>query len=137
MPYTHQQKRDALEQVIMSGGDLDAVSAKMKINKETLRRWLKDAPPVLDQLQTHIEGHALKLAKDLLSEEETLPLNQRASALGMLIDRLLKLEALKVPADSTADEAHNTIEIVYRRANGSHTAQPDWRREGSDHAHND
>ena len=134
MPYTPQQKKDAIEHLLLNGGDVDKTSTEMNIRKATLRRWMKDAPSVLEYLQTYMSAHALTLAKDLLQDGQSTPLNQRASALGMLVDRLLKFDALKPPTES---HTRSTVEIIYRDQQGGTATEPDWRREGSDHAHDD
>lgn len=78
---------------------------------------------VLGELETHIAKHALKLAKELLLDDDKqkkqpAPLNQRASALSMLVDKLLKLEARRLHAD--ADDVNTPIvqQIAFRDVDG-------------------
>ncbi len=144
MPYTPAQKQHALARLRANDNDITCTSDETGISASTLRRWRdatdNDGEPtapadVLTQLEAHMARDALTLAETLLQDEQAAPLNQRASALGMLVDRLLKLDALR---STDAEGSPPTIEIVYRDADGTRHAQPRWLREGTDDAtHND
>ncbi|MFN8378111.1 MAG: hypothetical protein U0452_05515 [Anaerolineae bacterium] len=66
-------------------------------------------------------AHALNVA--IRETTGTAPLNQLSAALGLVIDRLLKLEA-HAPAEDETDET--VIQIEYKYPDGSVHRRPPW-----------
>ncbi|MFZ4816975.1 MAG: hypothetical protein ACOYL5_20735 [Phototrophicaceae bacterium] len=62
----------------------------------------QDAAAALERLEALFAEQSVKIAESLLDGLDKAPLNQRASALGMLFDRLQKLEARHSAADPNA-----------------------------------
>lgn len=135
MPYSPEEKQRALDRLRANGGSAKQTSRETGISARTLRRWrdaARKADPaandgsaplpddVLGALETHMATHALTLAEQLLDENQPAPLNQRTSALSMLVDKLLKLDARRADA-APANEPHEPIEqrIAFRDLDGT------------------
>jgi|GEM_PF-3520461 len=87
---------------------------------------IDNATLALQELEKQLSAHAVQLAHGLLNEFEHAPLNQRASALGLLFDRLIKLEARH------AQTGHAVLEVIFRDADDSLHPSPFWEREAHD-----
>ncbi len=87
---------------------------------------IDNATLALQELEKQLSAHAVQLAHGLLNEVEHAPLNQRASALGLLFDRLIKLEARH------AQTGHAVLEVIFRDADDSLHPSPFWEREAHD-----
>jgi hypothetical protein len=85
-------------------------------------------PPPIDheRLRQTLLATAFALAHAIAETTESAPLNQISAALGLVIDRLLKLEALY--ARSSASSAEEVISIEYRDPDGTRHASPPWAR---------
>ncbi len=128
--YNDVQKSVALARLMCNGGNVKRTAEETKIPEHTLRRW-RDAHDysLMKHLQHKMTEHAVSLANGLLDNENTAPLNQRASALGLLFDRLLKLE----DRESALREGEpSVIEVIFRDPDGSQHDTPFWKREGTD-----
>ncbi|MEL6151441.1 MAG: transposase [Chloroflexota bacterium] len=129
MTYTLTQKREALRKLRENDGNISKTAREINVSATALRQWRDtERQAVLAELEGHMSDHALNLAKGLLDDEQKAPLNQRASALGMLFDRLLKLDDRR-----EGDNPHSRIEIVYRDPDGTTHDTPHYHREGTDH----
>lgn len=84
---------------------------------------IDNATLALQELEKQLSAHAVQLAHGLLNDVERAPLNQRASALGLIFDRLMKLEARH------AQSGHAVLEVVFRDADDSVHSSPFWERE--------
>ncbi|MEM6282482.1 MAG: transposase [Chloroflexota bacterium] len=128
MAYSLTEKRNALRQLRENDGNISKTARDVNVSAATLRHWRDtERQAILTELEGHMSDHALNLAKSLLDNDHKAPLNQRASALGMLFDRLLKLDDRR-----EGDNSHNRIEIVYRDPDGTTHATPHYHREGTD-----
>lgn len=115
MPYSAEEKARALQRLHDHNGDIRRTSAETGISPRTLRRWTAaDTPEVPDTLEDSLHELRQQLIKDavalavsLLDVIEDAPLNQRATALNQLIDKILKL------ADDLPDTEVPVIRIEY------------------------
>lgn len=136
--YTLHDKIAALDQIALEG--LSATSAHLKIPLAHLRRWQKDALPLRRQMadeQRQRAEMAIVKAQMAMAEasvrlvsaidEERIakaPLNQIASALGVVVDRYLKLAGDDQPAEQV-------IRFEYVSPNGDIAQSPPWADEHS------
>lgn len=81
----------------------------------------KSLTDTLHELEVALAHTALALTHALNYEDA--PLNQQASALGVLVDRLLKLRGLHTPDDNAP-----VIPVMFQDADGSLHDSPFWRR---------
>ena len=118
MPYSADEKARALQRLQDNNGDIRRTSAETGISPRTLRRWsaadTPEAPEAenaledsLHELREQLIKDAVALAVSLLDVIEDAPLNQRATALNQLIDKILKL------ADDLPDTEVPVIRIEY------------------------
>lgn len=123
-----------------NNGNIAQTARDLNVTPGRIRRWRDEAERLtLDDLERTFLVHAAVLAGDLLTGEVVnAPLNQRASALGMLVDRLLKLEArreAKTPDTPAAeDDDDGPLRLVYRDRHGNLRDWGDWDDEEDDHA---
>lgn len=134
--YTEEEKRRALARLRDEGGDFGQASASTGIPARTLRTWARqqrqtadeaDAERVMAQLRHHLIENVLRLADSLEAKIDDAPLNQHASALAQLIDRLIKL-AEKLPQGEHA----GTIRIEYIDLDDTVHSTPPWTRNDSE-----
>jgi hypothetical protein len=135
-PYTLEQKIEALKR-LDEQGDLAAVSREKKISVETLRQWRREAEAIrAEQRRRHQASTELtmskvseKLAETSLKIVEAMqkpdvidkaPLNQLAAALGVLVDRYMKL------AGETTEHGEQVVRIEYVYPNGTIADAPPW-----------
>lgn len=134
MPYDSQFKTRTIKRLHANGGNIIKTSAEMKVPPSTLRRWrnlyehdedgLHDP---LELLEIQLTDHALTLAAKLLENVEGAPLNQKASALGVVIDRLLKIHEANA-AESAENDTVERVDIYYHDPDGSTHRTPIWER---------
>ena len=123
--YSQEEKDQALQRLVANAGDVPLTSAQTGIPLRTLHAWrrahLSSEQHVAPQQQqvnlAPSDDEALRLLRQQLVNEaltfitsleevmDEASLNQRVSALGQLIDRIVKLAVLLPPAQ---------IEQVYR-----------------------
>lgn len=131
--YTLHEKIAALDELMSSS--LTAVSARLNIPVSHLRRWKKEALLLRRQLAEEQQARAatcIAQAQMAMAEasvrlvsaidEERIakaPLNQLASALGVVVDRYLKLAGDTPPAEQV-------IRFEYITPNGDPAASPPW-----------
>lgn len=131
--YTLQEKIAAIDQMAVES--LTTVSARLDIPISKLRWWQRDsallrrqhteeqqqrAATCIAQAQIAMAEASLRLVQAL--DEERIgkaPLNQIASALGVVVDRYLKLTGETPPAEQV-------IRFEYVSANGDVTHAPPW-----------
>jgi hypothetical protein len=77
----------------------------------------------LELLRQRLAQNALLLADTLDDAIAEAPLNQRAAALGLLIDRLIKLDAWQ-----PQERPEGVIRIEYQDPDGSVHQTPPWAR---------
>jgi transposase-like protein len=134
--YTTAEKQHALESLDANAGDIHPTSTQLGISAQTLRNWQRKHQEQQTQreaeLAHRLRHKLLKSAERLVDSLEAVidnaPLNQRASALGAVIDRYLKLEA-QLPED---DNQEQVIRIEYRYPDNSIHATPPWAGEDSE-----
>ncbi|NWG15492.1 MAG: transposase [Chloroflexi bacterium] len=135
--YTAAEKQAALARLRENSGNVRITSAETGINPRTLRAWAQrqqsapapppESEPVEARLRDLLMDNILRLADSLEATIDDAPLNQRASALAQLIDRLLKL------ADKLPDEQRDhVLRMEYVDPDGSVHATPPWARERSE-----
>jgi hypothetical protein len=136
--YTLQDKIAALDQIALEG--FSGASARLNIPISHLRRWQKEALPLRRQMadeqkqraETAIVKAQMAMAEAsvrLISaiDEERIakaPLNQIASALGVVVDRYLKLAGDDQPTEQV-------IRFEYVSPNGDIAQSPPWADEHS------
>jgi transposase-like protein len=135
--YTEAEKRAALARLHENSGNVRLTSAETGVSPRTLRTWAQrqqsaPAPPVESEpvearLRDLLMDNILRLADSLEATIDDAPLNQRASALAQLIDRLLKL------AHKLSDEQRqHVLRMEYVDPDGSVHPSPPWARERSE-----
>jgi transposase-like protein len=131
--YSEEDRQYGLEALRANGGSISLTSAQTGIPASTLRGWARreveagaadGAEAALAQLQPHLVESILRLAESLEARIDDAPLNQRASALAQLIDRLIRL-AERLPHDASGA----VVRIEYVDADGSVHNTPEWERE--------
>ncbi len=144
MPYTHEERQAALTQLKRRNYDYEQTSADTGVSRRTLKRWHDDArTKQLDALQEKIEDlhaqlaeNALHLAQALDDSIDGAPLNQVSSALGVVVDRFLKVDdhiAQVKQAENETNEQVIRIEYQYPDSTIHHAppwANPDYQPSG-------
>lgn len=131
----HRQR--ALLALVRNNGNVAATARALNLPRAAITRWRDEANRLtLDDLERVLLVHAAVLAGDLLEGAVVdAPLNQRASALGMVVDRLLKLEARRAAptVDDAPAAAAGPPQLVFRDRAGNLRAWGDWESwEGDD-----
>lgn len=135
--YTDDDKRQALDCLRANGGDCRRTSQETGIPARTLRGWARqarqaeeeaDMERAMAQMRHRLIDNVLRLANSLEAKIDDAPLNQHASALAQLVDRLIKL-AEKLPQSSSDGEIRQ-IEYIYPDGSTHHT--PPWANDDSD-----
>jgi len=126
-------RQRALLALVRNNGNVAATAREINVSTSKIRRWRDETNDLtLDDLEQSLLVHAAVLADDLLEGTVvTAPLNQRASALGMLVDRLLKLEARREAntpdaPDNDEDTATGPVRMVFRDRQGNLREWGDW-----------
>jgi transposase-like protein len=135
--YTSEEKDRALKCLATNDGDFYKTRDETGIPVESLRRWRKQQLEQRAQLDREhlawlhhkLVESAVKLACSLEGAIDNAPLNQRASALGTVIDRYIKL-ADYLPQH---DNREQVIRIEYLYPDGSIHDTPPWAAENSEH----
>jgi hypothetical protein len=126
MPYSEEERQAALARLAANNGNVQQTSAQTGISARSLRRWAQQAPAqveqpapvsrraqrptstdgvsqqVYDHLLLTLLADAIRLAESLEPVIDEAPLNQRATALNQLIDKILKLLEALPPAEERA-----------------------------------
>lgn len=134
--YSTEDKRAALTQ-LDSGADMQSVSAQFGVRPATLRLWQQQNAEAREsrlraeicRLEERLIENTHKLLDGMDGMIENAPLNQRATALGIFIDRYLKLDehlAHTQNENEAQDETDGTIRIEYRYPDGSIHRAPPW-----------
>lgn len=143
--YTPDDKRIALER-LDSGQDTAEVSAQLNIPPGTLRAWQRKRQleqrdhqrAAFDRLEARLLASTLRLLDDIEGIIADAPLNQRATALGVFVDRVLRLEDYRTrrtaadEAEAAADAAPGRIWIEYISADHPPQAVPGWAKQTAD-----
>jgi len=137
MRYTDEQKQEALRHIRKHGGSVAEASRQLDIPYSTLMKWYNAAqlpePDLLQRLERKLGDHALTLAEDLMDKDADPPINQRASALGTLVDRLLKFEKLRDEREGGAGSTQYIVRrVIFQDADGIEYNEPSWAREGDE-----
>lgn len=151
MRYTEAFKRQAVARVTASPNEAATIARELGVPRSTLFNWRKQyALAPVSSLQhsdgegdegqtpeTEADAQNQRLRQSLLDTAFTLthaireatenaPLNQLSAALGLVIDRLLKLEAQKPNLSLSVSE--ELIRIEYKDSDGSLHHSPPWAR---------
>ena len=129
---TKTDRQRALLALIRHNGNMTKAAREADVPRHKIARWRDEANALtLDDLERTLMTHAALLAEDLLNGLIVeAPLNQRASALGMLVDRLLKLESRHesqpedIPTDTPSDDGR--VRMVFRDKQGRLREWGDW-----------
>jgi hypothetical protein len=130
--YTLQQKIDAIHE-LQAGQSYEVISTKKNIPIGTLQKWYRQRATLRQAYQQQqqaanydkmlfIQHHMADKAAELLAAMDTdrivkAPLNQVASALGILIDRFLKLQFAQEEHDAANTE--QVIRYEFRHPDGT------------------
>ena len=130
--YTLDQKIHVLD-ALRENDDYDAISAENQIPVSTLRTWYRNRDALRHEYQQHlrqvaaekmtlVQHHMADKALELVNAMDTerinnAPLNQLSSALGVLIDRFLKLQESQQEHD--AEHTEQVIRYEFRHPDGS------------------
>lgn len=143
--YSEDFKRQLVARVDGDPSRVAVVAGESGVPRSTLHAWCKrpvepDAPSPaeveLPAVKPPDPADNLRLRQSLLETAFALnaairestasaPLNQLSAALGLIIDRLLKLEALTSGADNAPDSV-DAIRIEYSYPDGSVHSRPPW-----------
>ena len=135
--YTDKEKRKALDCLRDCDGNFRQTSQATGIPLRTLQGWAQrerdaadraDTEQAMVRMRQRLVENVLLLADSLEAKIDDAPLNQHASALGQLVDRLIKL-ADKLPQSNPDDDV---IRIEFVDADGSVHQTPYWSRDDSD-----
>jgi len=131
--YTQSEKAQALQVVASYEGSYRQAAAQLGIPAGTLRHWTQRRRLgrearikfKLEQLREQIVDSALRLSAKLDETIASAPLNQIASALGVTVDRCLKLD--EYLASLTPEQPKETvIRLEYRYPDGTIHDCPPW-----------
>lgn len=135
--YSEEEKWKALDCLRENGGNCRQTSQATGVPLRTLQRWTRREQDAADEAYTawalarmrqRLVDNVLRLADSLEAKIDDAPLNQHASALAQLVDRLIKL-ADKLPQSNPDDDV---IRIEFVDADGSVHQTPPWSRDDSD-----
>ncbi len=131
--YTPEAKRQALAALAQAGGSYRHAAAVTGVPARTLRQWEQEAAEadserVLADVRHRLIENVVRLADSLEAKIDDAPLNQHASALAQLIDRLMKL-AEKLPQAAPENKIRQ-VEYIYPDGSTHHT--PPWANNDSD-----
>lgn len=139
--YSQKEQRAAVARLLAEPGlSVRQLAAEMGVSASTLRRWRQsyaptptpdesDAPLSSSQmialLRERLIKSAVTLASSLDEVVDKAPLNQRATALSQLIDKIIKL------AEQLPVEHEQVIRIEYLHPDGSIRQRPPWAEDDS------
>ena len=144
--HTLEQKVEAIN-AIQLGKSYAAVSDEYEVTVRTLQRWYEQRDSLRrefrEQVTLETDTMILQARRDIaertvalikaIDDERILkaPLNQLSSALGVLVDRFLKLRDTEIEIDTLEeDTAEQVIRIEYYDAStGEVSAAPPWARD--------
>ncbi|MCU0513215.1 MAG: hypothetical protein MUE40_11680 [Anaerolineae bacterium] len=134
--YTLEDKIQALDALQAHAGDVAAASQMTGVAVARLRRWQKEAAELyaahreqqqaraehtMSQVQSRLAEASLRLVKAMDDDRvDKAPLNQVAAALGVVIDRYLKLSG-----DAPAQQ-EQVIRFEYTTPDGAVAPAPPW-----------
>lgn len=139
--YSQKEQRAAVARLLAEPGlSVRQLAAEMGVSVSTLHRWRQsyaptptpdesDAPLSSSQmialLRERLIKSAVTLASSLDEVVDNAPLNQRATALSQLIDKIIKL------AEQLPVEHEQVIRIEYLHPDGSIRQRPPWAEDDS------
>lgn len=139
--YSQKEQRAVVARLLAEPGlSVRQLAAEMGVSVSTLRRWRQsyaptptphesDAPLSSSQmialLRERLIKSAVTLASSLDEVVDNAPLNQRATALSQLIDKIIKL------AEQLPIEHEQVIRIEYLHPDGSIRQRPPWAEDDS------
>lgn len=139
--YSQKEQRAAVARLLAEPGlSIRQLAAEIGVSVSTLRRWRQsyaptptpdksDAPLSSSQmialLRERLIKSAVTLASSLDEVVDNAPLNQRATALSQLIDKIIKL------AEQLPVEHEQVIRIEYLHPDGSIRQRPPWAEDDS------
>ena len=130
--YSDADQEAALRVLDRLKGDFAAASRETGIKAATLKRWHNARPEVragrLHAQSLHLQETLLdssqQIVKALAGQIDGAPLNQLTAALGVMVDRFLKLDEYTQRMQQTQGE--QTIRVEYLYPDGSIHGTPPW-----------
>jgi transposase-like protein len=127
--YTSDERRRALR--ILAANSTEQTHRETGIPKSTLRQWRRahlersDADN-LRELRQRLIAEALEMAVGLKKISQKAPLNQRATALNQMVDKILRIsEVLEEEEDEVQETKKPAIRIEYVDEHGQvHSTPP-------------
>jgi transposase-like protein len=136
--YTAEEKLRALDSLSANLDDILATSIETGIPEATLRRWRRQYMPDYEsalqmrKLRQTLIKEALDLASHIKQVIEEAPLNQRATALNHMVDKILKItELLEVKTDEQ-ETAQPALRIEFVDEQGEVHDTPYWAERDTD-----
>ena len=148
--YSETFKREVLTRVEADPSDLVAIARELDVPSSTIHSWRRRAaakeaaarataeePSLTEPDLALLDGRLRQLMVDatyalalaIRDSTGSAPLNQLATAFGLMIDRLLRLDALAVlAAQAPAPGDEQVIRIEYLDPDGSVHKSPPWAR---------
>jgi len=134
--YTRAEKDRALH--LLVDHPCKTVSEMTGVPMPTLRRWqtqhreqrLQRLLDRIERLHEQLSTNALHLARILDGKIDDAPLNQVSSALGVVIDRYLKIDDYLAEATNTHGE--HVVRIEYQYPDGTIHKTPPWATDDTD-----
>ncbi len=130
--YTPEEKQNTLSALRANNGDISLTSAQTDVPAATLRAWERkereQAPQRKADMVQQLQMMLLKTSIRILGEpnlRKHAPLNHRASAVGVYVDRFLKLENAAINANSEGQ----VIRFEFQYPDGSIHSTPQWANE--------
>ena len=151
--YSRQFKLQAVSRAAAEPDQIPAIARDLGIDESVLYRWRRQTalPPAAaepeaaaaasepaagpapddqtQRLRHKLLETALTLASAIGESSEGAPLNQLSAALGLVVDRLLRLEAARPPASTVQHEEVIRIEYIY--PDGTRHTAPPWAEDDS------
>jgi hypothetical protein len=135
--YTLDQKLEAIRRLAANAGNAAMTHEQTGIPETTLRQWgrkhkaLSDAEQLF-QLRQSLIAEALVIASHLKQVVTEAPLNQRATALNQMIDKILKITEVLEEDESNEKERVETLQIEFVDETGKISSTPPWAEEDSE-----
>ena len=137
--YTAEDKEEAMNLLRRNRYDYRKTSAALGISIKTLKKWreryheerLQSVLHQMEDLHAELIGTATEINQAISKQIEKAPLNQLSSALGVLVDRYMKVdeylgEIEQLSEPETEEDTEKTVRIVYKSPNGSISRTPPW-----------
>jgi transposase-like protein len=136
--YTAEEKLRALDSLSANLDDILATSIETGIPEATLRRWRRQYMPDYEsalqmrKLRQTLIKEALDLASHIKQVIEEAPLNQRATALNHMVDKILKITQLLEVKTDEPETTQPALRIEFVDEQGELHDTPYWAERDTD-----